>query len=76
MALPFLRHESEENATQAIAFIAIVAVTLGLAIFNVCGAIAGSQSDNPLELVIRFAFGLILTGAEFLAAVALVRCGS
>ena len=73
MALPFLRGETEENATQTLAFVSIVVVTIGLAIFNVCGAIAGSQSDNMLEIVIRGAFGLVITGAEFLAAVALVR---
>lgn len=73
MALPFLRGETEENATQTLAFVSIVIVTLGLAIFNVCGAIAGSQSDNWLEYIIRGAFGLVITGAEFLAAVALVR---
>ena len=73
MALPFLRGETEENATQTLAFVSIVVVTIGLAIFNVCGAIAGSQSDNWLEIVIRGAFGLVITGAEFLAAVALVR---
>lgn len=73
MALPFLRGETEENATQTLAFVSIVIVTLGLAVFNVCGAIAGSQSDNLLEIVIRGAFGLVITGAEFLAAVALVR---
>lgn len=73
MALPFLRGETEENATQTLAFVSIVIVTLGLAVFNVCGAIAGSQSDNALEIVIRGAFGLVITGAEFLAAVALVR---
>lgn len=73
MALPFLRGETEENATQTLAFVSIVIVTIGLAIFNVCGAIAGSQSDSGLEIVIRGAFGLVITGAEFLAAVALVR---
>ncbi|MCR9194501.1 MAG: hypothetical protein NXH88_07200 [Hyphomonas sp.] len=73
MALPFLRGETEENATQTLAFVSIVIVTIGLAIFNVCGAIAGSQSESALEIVIRGAFGLVITGAEFLAAVALVR---
>ena len=73
MALPFMKAETEENATQSMAFIAIIAMTIGLAIFNVCGAIASSESGNWLEMVIRIAFALVITGAEFLAAVALVR---
>ena len=73
MALPFLRGETEENATQSIAFIAIVAITVGLAIFNVIGVILGSEGKSALQIIARGAAGLFLVGAEFLAAVALVR---
>lgn len=73
MAIPFLKTESEENATQAIAFIAITILTIGLMVMNVSGAIAGSRGTSHLELTIRVALAVILAGAELLAAVALVR---
>jgi hypothetical protein len=73
MALPFLKSESEENATQAIAFIGIVIMTIGLTIMNVTGAIAGSVGTTPGQIIIRGALAIILSGAELLAAVALVR---
>lgn len=73
MALPFMKAESEESATQSIAFVAIVAITLGLAVFNVTGAIVRSKPDTFLEYIITGALAAILAGAEILAAVALVR---
>ncbi len=73
MALPFLKHETEEDATQAIAFAAIIAITIGLAVFNVIGVILGSEGRSLLQVIARGAAGLFLVGAEFLAAVALVR---
>lgn len=73
MALPFLKSESEESATQAMAFLAIVIVTFGLMIMNVTGALASSQGSSGLQLIIRGAFALVLSGLELLAAVALVR---
>jgi hypothetical protein len=73
MALPFLKSESEENATQAIAFIGICIMTVGLTIMNVTGAIAGSVGTTPGQIIIRGALAIILSGAELLAAVALVR---
>lgn len=73
MSLPFLKAESEENATQAIAFIGIVVMTVGLTVMNVSGALAGSESSTILGLVIRVALAVIISGAEILAAVALVR---
>jgi hypothetical protein len=72
LALPFLRSETEDDATQAIAFIGICIVTVGLTIMNVSGAIAGSKGDGGLW-IIRGALAIILSGAELLAAVALVR---
>ena len=73
MALPFLRSETEENSTQSMAFLAIVAITIGLAIFNVCGAIVSTQPETSLQYIIVIGFALVVSGAEFLAAVALVR---
>jgi len=73
MSLPFLRAESEETATQAAAFIGICIITVGLTVMNVTGAIAGSQGDSPGQIIIRVALAVILSGAELLAAVALVR---
>ena len=73
MALPFLRGETEENATQTLAFVSIVVITVGLAIFNICGAIVSAQPDNWFQGVIVVGFAMVITGAEFLAAVALVR---
>ena len=73
MAIPFMKAETEETATQKLAFIAIVAVTVGLAVFNVTGAIVGSSGTSFLQLLARTAFAILLTGAELLAAVALVR---
>lgn len=73
MSLPFMKAESEESATQAMAFIAIAIVTLGLMVMNVSGALASSIGTSPLEMTIRVALAAILAGAELLAAVALVR---
>jgi len=73
MSLPFLKAESEENATQALAFIAVAILTVGLMVMNVSGAIAGSRGTSVLEMTIRIALAVILAGAELLAAVALVR---
>ncbi|MEO0975960.1 MAG: hypothetical protein AAFY24_01825 [Pseudomonadota bacterium] len=73
MALPFLRGETEENATQTLAFVSIVVITVGLAIFNICGAIVSAQPDNWFQSIIVVGFALVISGAEFLAAVALVR---
>ena len=73
MSLPFLKAESEETATQAAAFVGIVIITVGLTVMNVTGAIAGSQGDSPGQIIIRIALAVILSGAELLAAVALVR---
>ena len=73
MALPFLRGETEENATQTLAFVSIVVITVGLAIFNICGAIVSAQPDNWFQGVIVVGVAMVITGAEFLAAVALVR---
>jgi hypothetical protein len=68
-----MKAESEESATQAMAFIAIGIVTLGLMVMNVSGALAASIGTSPLEMTIRVALAAILAGAELLAAVALVR---
>jgi hypothetical protein len=73
MSLPFLKAESEENATQAIAFIGICIITAGLMVMNVSGALASSVGTGPLEMTIRVALAVILSGAELLAAVTLVR---
>lgn len=62
----------EDGATKRIALWAIVAITAGLAVFNVGGAIAGSKGDGWLW-IIRVALALVIAGAEVLAAVALVR---
>lgn len=62
----------EDGATRRIALYSIIAITLGLAVFNVGGAIAGSKGDGGL-LIIRAALAVIIAGAECLAAVALVR---
>jgi hypothetical protein len=68
-----MKAESEESATQAMAFIAIVIITFGLMVMNVSGALASSVGKGPLEMTIRVALAVILAGAELLAAVALVR---
>ena len=73
MSLPFMKAESEESATQAMAFIAVAILTLGLMVMNVSGAIAGSVGMTPLAIVIRGALAVVLAGAELLAAVAIVR---
>jgi hypothetical protein len=73
MALPFLKAESEETATQAIAFVAIVIITIGLATMNVMGVLAGSQGSSIGQLIIRGALAVIVCGAELLGAVILVR---
>lgn len=73
MAIPFLKAENEDDLTQAIAFVGIVVMTIGLTVMNVSGALAGSQSNNTLGMVIRVALAVIISGAEVLAAVALVR---
>ena len=73
MSLPFLKAESEETATQAIAFVAIVIITIGLATMNVMGVLAGSQGSSVGQLIIRGALAVIVCGAELLGAVILVR---
>ena len=73
MALPFLRSDTEEEATQTIAFVGIAIMTVGLTIMNVTGAIAGSEGVDGGRWLIRGALAVILSGAELLAAVALVR---
>ena len=73
MSLPFLKAESEETATQAIAFVAIVIITIGLATMNVMGVLAGSQGASIGQLIIRGALAVIVCGAELLGAVILVR---
>lgn len=62
----------EAGSTRRIALYAIIAITIGLAVFNVGGAIASSSGSNGLW-IIRIALALVIAGAEFLAAVALVR---
>jgi hypothetical protein len=73
MSLPFLKAESEESATQAAAFIAIVVITIGLAAMNVMGVLAGSQGSSIGQWIIRIALAVIVCGAELLGAVILVR---
>jgi hypothetical protein len=73
MALPFLRSDTEEEATQTIAFVGIAIMTAGLCFMNVTGAIAGSEGLGVGQVIIRGALAVILAGAELLAAVALVR---
>jgi hypothetical protein len=73
MSLPFLRTESEETATQAAAFVAVVIITLGLATMNVMGVLAGSQGSSIGQWVIRISLAVIVSGAELLGAVILVR---
>ncbi|TNE58602.1 MAG: hypothetical protein EP341_03025 [Sphingomonadales bacterium] len=73
MALPFLKAETEEDATQTLAFVGIAIMTVGLTIMNVTGAIAGSEGVTGGRWLIRGALAVILSGAELLAAVALVR---
>ena len=73
MSLPFMSSDSEESATQAMAFIAVAILTLGLMVMNVSGAIAGSIGLTPLAITIRAALAVVLAGAELLAAVAIVR---
>jgi hypothetical protein len=73
MSLPFLRAESEETATQAAAFVAVVIITLGLATMNVMGVLAGSQGASVGQIIIRIALAVIVCGAELLGAVILVR---
>ena len=73
MAIPFLRNESEEDVTQAIAFIGTVTITFALAVFNVVGAISRSEPEGWLGHLAQGAFGLLLAGLELMAAVALVR---
>jgi len=73
MAIPFLRHENEEDVTQAIAFIGTVTITLALAVFNVVGAISRSEPTTALGVLAAGAFGVLLAGLELMAAVALVR---
>lgn len=73
MAIPFLRHENEEDVTQAIAFIGTVTITLALAVFNVVGAISRSEPTTALGVLAAGSFGVLLAGLELMAAVALVR---
>lgn len=73
MATPFLKAENEESATQAMAFIGICIITAGLTFMNVMGALAGSEGVNFGQIIIRGALGVIISGAELLAAVTLVR---
>jgi len=73
MAIPFLRSESEEEVTQAIAFVGTVTITLALAVFNVVGAISRSEPTTALGVLAAGSFGVLLAGLELMAAVALVR---
>lgn len=73
MSLPFLRAESEETATQAAAFIAVCIITIGLATMNVMGVLAGSQGASVGQWIIRISLAVIVSGAELLGAVILVR---
>ena len=69
----FLKLKTKENATQSLAFIGICIITLGLTFMNVMGALAGSSGGNIGQIIIRIALGIIISGAELLAAVTLVR---
>jgi hypothetical protein len=73
MAIPFLRSESEEEVTQAIAFVGTVTITFALAVFNVVGAISRSEPTTFLGFLAAGSFGVLLAGLELMAAVALVR---